>query len=363
MSLQIGSVSELNLDSARVPGFYAANWQRKIALSNEEFYRWQFMSLPRAPGIDSCVVAYDPERDAIAGVMGLNPRPFHLGGKVVNGAELTTWVVAEAYRSTGAGAKILGHIQSSYDALIGMGISAMALPVYMRSGFRYLAAIPRFVRVYDFDAVSAVAVVDSVAKKLARQWQDNTLPVPYSVREGIGDDVDALFGRLASRYNLYARDAGHLRWRYEQHPIFRYRVFVVRPDAGAGAALVVLRQETAVSGLNLFHVTDCIGDEDAMPAAFAFIDDFCRQEGAHVADFYCTAARVSKYPLSSGWFSTVDDGCFKFPHLFHPVEVRTPATTSLIYWAREDFTEMCDFSRLYVTKQDADFDRPVLKGE
>jgi hypothetical protein len=104
---------------------------------------------------------------------------------------------------------------------------------------------------------------------------------------------------------------------------------------------------------------DCVGDDVALPGAFTFIDDYCEEEGAHVADFYCTAAHITKHPRSRGWFSTLDDQYFQFPHLFHPVEVRRPATTSLIYWARENLSEMCDFSRLYVTKQDADLDRPV----
>ena len=363
MAIIIGSASDLMLDSLRVCDFYSVNWTRRIALIQETFYNWQFKSLPLSNGIDNCMVAYDSGKDVIAGVMGLNARPFFLGGRELNGAELTTWVVSEDYRNTGAGAKILSCIMDTYDALIGMGISAMALPVYLRSGFRYLAAIPRFVRVYDFDAVASVAVCDPLAKKLSRQWLGASKAVNYSAIEGIDDDADVLFERLRGSYNLYARDAKHLAWRYTNHPMFEYRTFFVRPADSDGVALVALRKETAVPDLTLVHITDCVGDETAMEAAFAFIDDFCRQEGAHVADFYCTASRINRYPLSRGWFSTLDDHFFKFPHLFHPLEVRTPATTSLIYWTKENFPEMCDFSMLYVTKEDADFDRPVLKSE
>ena len=55
----------------------------------------------------------------------------------------------------------------------------------------------------------------------------------------------------------------------------------------------------------------------------------------------------------------IDDICFQFPHLFHPIEMRNPPTTSLIYWSKNQFTEMADLSKLYISKQDADLDRPT----
>jgi hypothetical protein len=363
MALLVGSVSDLKVDSSLVSDFYEANWPRRIALGSHSFYEWQFKSLPCAVGIDNCVISYDRDKQIIAGVMGLNIRPFSLGGRSVPGAELTTWIVLDSYRSVGAGAKILSHIQATYEVLIGMGISAMAMPVYLRSGFRYLAAIPRYLRVYDFDAIAFLATSEPLALKLSRQWLTAAPPEPYRVTEHAAQESSDLFDRLADQYNFFSRDTRHLRWRYAEHPSFAYRTFLVRPAGSPAAAFVALRKEATIPGVCIYHVTDCIGDDGAMPAAFSFIDDFCRDQGAHIADFFCTAAKINKHALSRGWFSALDDKFFSFPHLFHPVETRTPATTSLIYWAKDNFAEMCDFSRLYVTKQDADFDRPTGGGD
>jgi hypothetical protein len=361
MTLLVGPVHEIGIESSRVAAFYGENWERRIALIDQRFYDWQFKSAPTSVGLDQCMIAYDSDRGMIAGVMGLNERPFNLAGIPTGGAELTTWVVAEEYRSAGAGAKILSRIQAKYDVLIGMGISPMAVPVYLRSGFRYLAAIPRFVRVYNYDAVSRVSKADPLAGKLARQWL-NTRSEPYNVAEYSGAEAESLFDRLATSYNLFSRDSRHLSWRYAAHPTFNYRIFLVRPKGGASVAFVALRIESAIPGLTICHVLDCVGDDAAMDAAFSCIDDICRSENIDVADFYCTSGRVNKYPLSCGWFSTLDDKCLTFPHLFHPLEIRTPATTSLIYWAKRNLSEMCDFSNLYITKQDADLDRPTLEG-
>jgi len=96
MTLLIGPAHEIGIGSDRVAAFYAGNWERRVALIEERFYNWQFKSLPTAPGLDQCVIAYDPDKDVVAGVMGLNERPFYLAGTRVRGAELTTWMIAEA---------------------------------------------------------------------------------------------------------------------------------------------------------------------------------------------------------------------------------------------------------------------------
>ncbi len=120
-----------------------------------------------------------------------------------------------------------------------------------------------------------------------------------------------------------------------------------------------MRAETAVPGIKMLHVMDCVGKGEAMQAAACFIEQYAKDHGFDAVDFYCTAAYSAQFFLARGWFSTMDDDCLNMPHLFHPVELRIPATTSLVYWAKHDAIKMCDLSKLYITKQDADLDRPT----
>lgn len=291
--------------------------------------------------------------------MGLNSRMFSLDGQLQSGAELTTWIVAEKYQGGGAGPQILEYIQNSYDVLIGMGISDAALPIYMRYGFRFLRAIPRFVRIFDFNAAARISNHAPLARKLFRKWSREPAAASYTVSEGIDEHATLLFESVRKDLNLYCRDYKNLEWRYAKHPFFTYRLFIVKPLRGKGSALVCVREETSVHGLRLLHVTDCFGDDDAMTSAVEFIDDYCKANLFHVADFFSTSSRINRHMLATGWFSTMDDLCFQFPHLFHPVELRTPPTTSLAYWSRNRFVDFCDLSKLYITKQDADLDRPM----
>jgi hypothetical protein len=95
-------------------------------------------------------------------------------------------------------------------------------------------------------------------------------------------------------------------------------------------------------------------------AALAFIDELCAREDVHAADFFCGSARINRHFVAAGWFSALDDVWLKIPNLFHPLELREPSSTPLMYWSREDVSELADLLKLYITKKDIDFDRPVF---
>jgi len=353
-SFKVASASELGIGVEDLCRFFDAHWKRRLALGIPDFYRWQFMAAPENKGLDKCCVAVE-EDGSLLGIMGLNERPFLINGKKRKGAELTTWVVAPQARGRGVGKAIMAYLQDAYEVLLGMGITQAALPIYLGSGFEYMRHIPRFVRVYDMDAIAPHARIDREAKDFIEKHAAPE-PATYKAR---AVDAGALMEpakALEAGFNCFLRDSTHLSWRYRDHPIFDYESFVVE-GAGKGAG-VVIRRDT-VDGMEIAHVIDCFGDLADMPAAMDFIDGYCRERGIHVVDFYCTSPKIGAAFRRRGWFAVPEDESFSFVHLFHPPEMRDPPTTSLVYWARDDMGELKNTDRLYVTKQDLDLDRPT----
>jgi hypothetical protein len=361
MAIKIDFVCNLPVASELVSSFYAENWKRKIALSDKKFYEWQFVKTPNSENKDHCVIAYDDQKEEVLGVMGLNKREFCLNNKSFNGAELTTWIVSERGVRSGLGAKILGFIQEKFEALIGMGISDMALPIYMRSGFRYVKSIPRFVKVINLDPLKPYSTYSNLAVKLANKW-GASCSNKFFAYEVSADEYDNVFRYAKERVNFFVRDNCHRIWRYDNHPYFQYKQYLVASsnEMASGKSFVAFREESTLPGFKILHIMDLFGDEKSIPSAVSFIENYAIDNGFDVIDFYCTASNVYRFMLSNGWFSINDDVCFQFPHLFHPIEMRNPPTTSLIYWAKNNFSEMADLSKLYVSKQDADLDRPTI---
>jgi len=360
LSIEIGTVSDFGVDSQDVQNFYKESWNRPIALSDNDFYNWQFRNAPLHNNLDASVIAYDVKKKLILGVMGVTKRQMILDGKSIVGGEMTTWMISEKLQGTGIGTKIVGHCQSQYEALSGFGISGASRRVFMRQGFRFIRQIPRYIKVINFEPLKKYAKYDSLAQDLIDRWKFGTSS-KFSVDDVTERSIEQSNRHLKQNFNHFSRDAAHLKWRYKNHPYFNYKQFMISSDPKNNLVdvFVCLREESSLDGFKMLHVIDCFGADENLPAAVRFIEDYAREIKFDVIDFYCTAPSITCHFVSSGWFSLADDECFQFPHLFHPIEMRDPPTANVVYWSKENFEKLADTSKLYITKQDSDLDRPT----
>ena len=349
MAIKIGFAHELSVNSSQIMDFYKIHWQRKIALSDQAFHSWQFEDTVENRGANTCVVALNDER--LVGVMGLNKRIFNYGDQRLNGAELTTWVVDKQFK--GVGAKILKFITDNFEVLFGMGISQDALPIYLRSGFHYLRYIPRYIHVIDAKKILEISDCASYATKLVK----NPSHEPTNVR---GEEIswkDQSHTPIVEG-NHFSRSLKDLIWRYENHPYYRYQSYKTTSIDGE-VGYVVLREEIT-DDIRMLHVVDILGPASSFESAIRFIESYAQENGYWAVDVYSTLTLLNKYLSGRKWLSAVDSMFINVPHLFHPLEVRNPATSSLIYWSKNPKVDFLDLSRLYLTKQDCDLDRPTM---
>lgn len=364
----VGPAHRLGVEAERVQEFYKRHWLRPVVLSDDVFYRWQFLQAPEAGGRDHCCVAIDRHGELL-GVMGAQPRPFELAGELRPGAELTTWVTAPEARGRGIGRAILADLQRSYDVLVGLGITEAAIPLYRLADFGFLRAIPRFLRVFDPEAVVRFGEVSRLGHRLIESRPPRR--VDYSYERCDAGELAALLADAAPGRQGFVRDARHLEWRYLNHPVFDYEVGRLEvgasPTPEARAALVVLRVEDSVAGLRFVHVLDLIplGTSSADPwpgEVFAALDALLLEHDASAADMFSTHSGLNGALQQAGWLPLLDESSVRFPHLFRPIEIREPASTSMVYWSGSSFARLADLGRVYLTKQDCDFDRPTVAG-
>lgn len=351
MSTKIGFADDLGVSSTEISEFYKVHYQRDIALSDLGFHTWQFEKAPFNRGFNSCVVAANDS--GLLGVMGLNRRKFYLSGNAINGAELTTWIVDQRIKGTGVGTKILNFITSHFDVLFGMGISQDALPIYVQSGFYYLRYIPRYIHVVDTKKVLNISDHTTYASKLVK---DSSCEQHHLHAEKIfwSDQRH----NPCVEGNHFSRSLEDLIWRYESHPYFKYNTYKIS-NSGGSFGYVVLREEIT-DDVKILHVIDILGSESSFENSITFVENYAKNEGFWAVDVYSTLSQLNKYFNYRSWLSAVDSSFINVPHLFHPLEVRNPATTSLIYWSKSPDVKFCDVSELYVSKQDCDLDRPTM---
>jgi hypothetical protein len=347
--------SEAGVDAQSVGQFIESNWMRGVALSMPRFFDWQFRDGPANAGVNRCLVVVDDE-DQLNGFMGVSVRDFHIDGRRLVGAELTTWVIGESTRGLGLGKTIVRMLQESYGAIIGMGISESALPIYATHGFKYMRYLPRYVRIFDPDRVAPISKLDSLGQRMIR-CSPPAIGVKFAAEAIEFRAAAELAHPLYSRFNCTVRDPDYMHRRYAEHPVYRYEAF--RVSDGRGEAAVVLRVDDK-DDLRIVHVIDFLGSDTNVSAVLAFVEEFCRERSVALADFYCSADPVGHQFWSHGWFSSVDDFYLQVPNWFYPIDMRIPPTTSLILWAKAGVGALIDRSRVYITKADCDMDRPTM---
>ena len=136
------------------------------------------------------------------------------------------------------------------------------------------------------------------------------------------------------------RDADFLRWRYREHPRFRYEVV----DEQAAYRIETVAGSTA----NVARIVDFLGDE----ALAGRIADEAERAGAVFADFSCTSAQAGR-PLEAAGF-VPDPG---LPGRFQPLDFSDRALVSC-FWAAPRLGIDFAAGDLYVTRADSDLDRP-----
>ena len=167
-SYRVVEVAESGLDSRSIGQFIEEHWRKRIALSVPRFFDWQFTDSPANRGRNRCLLILDRD-DRIFGFMGVTVREFNLDGRRVVGAELTTWILNEEVRGLGLGKAIVGRLQESYEAIIGMGISDSALPIYATHGFKYMRHLSRYVRIHDAERVASISKLDALGERMVRK--------------------------------------------------------------------------------------------------------------------------------------------------------------------------------------------------
>ena len=361
MGFIIGEAHELGVEANQAQQFYKEYWERSIALEDSTFYKWQFCSSPTSLGLDRSIVAVDEDTGQLGAIMGLNPGTFCFHHDQRNGAELTTWISRPDIKGKGIAPKIISFIQSKYDVFIGMGISADALPVYLRLGAKYIRAIPRYFKIINPDAADNIGTITPLARKLIKSSAPKSVDKALKSTYASLDDIIGVCDNHKNNYFCFARDDSYVKWRFSDHPYYDYKLFSIWSSAHEVSTVVIVRS-THVKGIgSIIHIVDLLGycSKEVIDAIQVLIQEEFRDVIA--IDIFCTTEKLCSHLRNSDWFSSIDHQSFvEFPHLFSPVELRNPATTSLIFWSSQDLDKLTDMCKLYISGSDCDLDRPTL---
>ncbi len=227
------------------------------------WFEWQYLRHPEGFHVQVCLC-----NGRIAALSGFLPCSVELGGRRVRAAFSTSTMVHPAFRRRGLGERLHRARLEAYDVALSSGQSEANRRLYAKMGWPVLGGYfeakarkgpprARRLRAFAKEAIAWLAwrLRPSGARGRFALVPDETGACAWADRWGGRRFPEGVAGP--------AHGAAYLRWRYGEHPYFRYEICVVRRGADEiGAA--VLRRDTRGAVL-----VDAYGAPGELPAVLA----------------------------------------------------------------------------------------------
>lgn len=330
---------------------------------DHDFFSWQFLRSAGRPDAPALSRAAWNGAEAVAFLM-MNPVPIAVENRVVSGCHSHEWYAAPGNGFVGL--ELMSAGMRPQPVTIGAGTSLASAPVIRRIHNLLVVPLHRLALVIDPAATLALSLAEA---------NPNVLPylkslVPPRARvvvppgDGIAvfdDEYDAVWAQMRALVQLATeRDARYMNWRYNDHPRFRYHTLRVR--GADGTAYFVWRQEeVAATGAQVARLCDAIGTPDAVAAAVpALIAAWRDIPRLAFGDFFCSHDGVLAALLAGGFVHALPHPGLDLARLFSPLagEVRKTVYFSISFGPGVTLTPRPEPGRFYLTKSDANQDRP-----
>ncbi|MBF0353618.1 MAG: hypothetical protein HQL43_00060 [Alphaproteobacteria bacterium] len=359
MSAEVINLELANLAAART---FADRHIRPdyLVFKDETYFTWQFKT-PCSEEIDSggACLALREEDERLSALVVARTEGIWARGRLIQGAWLHE-LYAEPERQ-GAGMLLLRKMIRAHG-FIGLAGHSTYSSVVLGS----------LCPLIDFELERLFAVCDPKAT-LALIGQPSEVTPSYVAMNRIGAAggeleiltgfdaaYDADWADFKSRLSLATdRTAAMMRWRYLDHPVFRYHCRRVR--TAFGNAYFVWREEAVADRAErIARMCEAIGSPKALAAGFPALHGEMTSQGIAFADFFCSNASVLAGLAAGGMRRVIPHPDFDLPRLFAPLALdmrrRLKFGFALCPAAPED--NWHDVSQTYFTKGDVNQDRP-----
>lgn len=222
-----------------------AEWESNHPVVDKDFFFWQYGGYGEIAGVGATALAFVSNR--LVGMRGVIPGMYQVptsngGYEYTPGGSFAMWIVERESRGTGIGKALLRHCENHLGVMVALGSNeGTSVPIYLKNGFSRQDGLHHW-----------FTVLDSKGRHLLYGTGLKALDVSEIECNGEGDireinnpqiaaDVWLKFSKQYKVFGLH-RHVEFWKWRYFDHPSFRYQVFADEDLT----TLIVTRTETLV---------------------------------------------------------------------------------------------------------------------
>lgn len=326
----------------------------RYIFTNKRFVDWQH----RHNGGPSSLYLIDMGGE-LRGVLGSVPLSLNLAGQDIFACCYANIRVDPELRKVGLGVALIEYGRSPDKLVYGMGHSDEMTPVYRNLGWRSDIRLKRYLKVIRADRVERLKTEDSPLQVERKPVEDGFSRGSCKQIEVFGEEADDFWQSVRNKYPVTInRYSSYLNWRYADHPLIPYKMFVHTGPNGSIQGYAVIRIEES-SGYRIGRIIDFISSDAAEVPLLEHVTAYAEKNDVDLLDFFFSGGFHIPSLLAAGFSSNETAGSETIPMLFNPID-RTRKTVNFAYSipTEELRVQGDDPEKWYVTKGDGDIDRP-----
>lgn len=258
MRVSIRSQFDLG-DWKQLHSFLVSHYWPNVALASKSYFQWQ-LAAPDESGLYNMATAWDGKQ--IVGVLGYVVRPTFWGtGRQIDGAWLMALMVDPAYRH-GVGLALLRDVQRRFPLIFSVDVKPEAQRILTFLGFIVDPPLARYIALLDSDRAKPFLIRGKEKLVLNPIHVDRDLEATSGVRDWNHEEYSPIWGLYPSLGFGTVRSSSFLRWRYLEHPHYRFALLACGPRERP--AVCAYRIEHSDSGATVGRMIDFFFPEDAL---------------------------------------------------------------------------------------------------
>ena len=337
--------------------FFERNYRKNYALSDKKHFDWLFDSYSNDSITEyTAVVALNRSQEVI-GFYAWIPVEFYYFGGLVHCNYQMNMMVEEKYRMLGFGYLLLTEVEKNGSDLgVTLNVGGNGRRLIEPAGWK-ITDLDRYVFFIDEENSNAL-----IADPAVRMTAAPLPAVPFGsmqfCRIKYSDErLTGLSKRLCDKYPItLKRDAAYVQWRWLDHPLLTYRVYVVSYD-DVFVAYMVLRVEE-YQQYRIGRILDFISTDDAELFALSSLINECKALDIDFVDYFILGPQHREALEETGFVFAKGDGYDRLPMVFNPPDLRPSVNFTYKVLNKDVFDERVDnILNWYINKADADGDR------
>jgi len=339
-------------------GFFEENYWPDVAIASREYFAWQLKADAVAADV---ITAWDGDR--IVATLGFAAHPVFWGATAepVDGAWLVAWIVKPEYRH-GIGLALLRALQQRCPVVLGIGARPESERIFTRLGWGVFPSVSRYLAVFDAERAQAFCLPGVTREDIRPPLHPSATYSRDHAKQWAAEDYAPAWSRYDALRFGSVRSNEFLRWRYAEHPVYRFTVLTCGDRQRPAVCVYRIEQPSDVDWkvgrvLEFFHPSDALGRRDGL-SLLRSVEQRLAAQGCAFADHVNSSAEYGDTLSEAGWLPE-PAGQQLLAVRLQPVE-RVPYLRFNVEYGIRPGLARPSVGAMYVTRGDGDADRPTV---